>query len=135
LFHGDFHVGNLFCSVDADLLAVIDWELCGVGATQNDVGWITTFSDPQAWALRDGDGPGGRAMFLDPDTLIDLYQHAWGASLTDMNWFRALAAYKFAIITGLNLSLHRRGKREDPLWEDIGLSMEPLINRANELLS
>jgi len=74
-------------------------------------------------------------MFLDPDTLIDLYQHAWGASLTDMNWFRALAAYKFAIITGLNLSLHRRGKREDPLWEDIGLSMEPLINRANELLS
>ena len=27
------------------------------------------------------------------------------------------------------------GKREDPLWEDIGESMEPLISRARALLS
>jgi hypothetical protein len=52
-----------------------------------------------------------------------------------MKWFRALAAYKFSIITGLNLSLHRRGKREDPLWKDLGTSMTPLIERAHQLLS
>ena len=40
-----------------------------------------------------------------------------------MAWFRALAAYKFAIITGFNLALHRRGKRPDPLWERIGQSI------------
>jgi len=130
IFHGDYQVANLFCSRDARLLAVIDWELCGIGATLNDVGWIATFSDPEAWSK---EGP-TRPTFLDPDTLLQMYSDAWGAPLPDLNWFRALAAYKFAIITGLNLSLHRRGKRHDPLWEETKLSMTPLINRANELL-
>lgn len=130
IFHGDFQTANLFCSKAGKLLAVIDWELCGIGATLNDVGWIVTFSDPKAWSSE----AGGRSTFLDPDTLVGLYTEAWGAPLPDLNWFRALAAYKFAIISGLNLSLHRRGKRHDPLWEVTKLSMTPLIDRANELL-
>ena len=63
-----------------------------------------------------------------------MYEQAWGASLPDLGWYRALAAYKFAIITGLNLSLHRRGKRPDPQWEVIKLSMTTLTERALELL-
>ena len=46
IFHGDFQTANLFSSENAELLAVIDWELTGIGATLNDVGWICTFSDP-----------------------------------------------------------------------------------------
>ncbi len=130
IFHGDFQIANLFCSYEGRLKAVIDWELTGIGATLNDLGWICTFSDPLAWN-RDR---AKRSSFLDAETLIDLYAEAYGSPLADLNWFRALAAYKFAIITGLNLSLHRRGKRIDPLWEETKLSMTPLINRANELL-
>ncbi|MDZ7670600.1 MAG: phosphotransferase family protein [Gammaproteobacteria bacterium] len=130
IFHGDFQTANLFCSSDGNLKAVIDWELTGIGATLNDVGWIVTFSDSQAWPRGDGE----RAMFLDPDTLVSLYADAWGAPLPDLNWFRALAAYKFAIITGFNLNLHRRGKRHDPVWETTRLAMTPLMNRASELL-
>ena len=130
IFHGDYQTSNLFCSPDGNLLAVIDWELTGIGATLNDVGWICTFSDPSAWAT----GPGQRPAFLDPQTLIELYVEAYGNSLPDLDWFRALAAYKFAIITGFNLSLHRRGKRVDPTWEQTKLSMTPLIDRALELL-
>ena len=73
-------------------------------------------------------------MFLDPDTLIDLYQTAYGQCVKDLNWYRALAAYKFAIISGLNLSLHRRGKRVDETWEITALSMKALIDRAQQLL-
>jgi aminoglycoside phosphotransferase (APT) family kinase protein len=131
IFHGDFQTANLFCSKRGELLAVIDWELTGIGATLNDVGWIVTFSDPLAWDV----GAGQRPNFLDPDTLIDLYQQAWERPLPDIDWFRALAAYKFAIITGFNLSLHRRGKRHDPLWEVTKLSMTPLMQRARDLLS
>ena len=130
VFHGDFQTANLFCSFSGKLLALIDWELTGVGATLNDVGWIATFSDPLAWPSSDG----ARPMFLDPETLIRFYEDAWGERLPDIAWFRALAAYKFAIITGFNLSLHRRGKRHDPLWEATKLSMEPLVTRALELL-
>ncbi|HSG88197.1 MAG TPA: phosphotransferase family protein [Pseudomonadales bacterium] len=130
VFHGDFQTANLFCSLDGHLRAVIDWELTGVGATLNDVGWICTFSDPQAWH-QDG---AARPMFLDPDTLTALYEEAWGAKLADLSWYRALAAYKFAAITGFNLMLHRRGKRDDPLWETSKLSMTPLVERALALL-
>ena len=131
IFHGDFQTANIFCSTtEPKVLAVIDWELTGIGATLNDVGWMVTFSDPEAWAPERGLGP----MFLDPETLIDLYREACGEELPDINWFRALAAYKFASITGFNLSLHRRGKRPDPTWEATAKSMTPLIDRANELL-
>ncbi|MCY4012025.1 MAG: phosphotransferase family protein [Gammaproteobacteria bacterium] len=134
IFHGDFQTSNLFFDAAVTgtpkLLAVIDWELTGIGATLNDVGWICTFSDRGAWAK----GTGERPMFLDPETLMALYVEAYGDRLPDLNWFRALAAYKFAIITGFNLSLHRRGKRVDPSWEVTALSMAPLIDRALELL-
>ena len=134
IFHGDFQTSNLFYANAGpnfgQLLAVIDWELTGIGATLNDVGWICTFSDPDAWA----EGAAKRPMFLDPDTLMALYVDAYGSPLPALNWFRALAAYKFAIITGFNLGLHRRGKRVDPSWETTGLSMAPLIDRALELL-
>jgi len=129
IFHGDFQTANLFASKDAQLLALIDFELTGIGATLNDVGWICTFSDRGAW---DSESP--RTMFLDPDTLIDRYQNAYGQRVKDLNWYRALAAYKFAIISGLNLSLHRRGKRVDETWEITALSMKPLIDRAQQLL-
>ena len=56
----------------------------------NDVGWICTFSDREAWAT----GAGERPMFLDPETLMGLYVEAYGDPLPDLNWFRALAAYK-----------------------------------------
>ena len=49
IFHGDFQIANLFCATDSpQLLAVIDWELTGIGATLNDLGWIATFSDRKA---------------------------------------------------------------------------------------
>ena len=130
VFHGDFQTGNLFYSPQVELLAVIDWELVGIGSTLNDVGWIATFNDPDAWSPEGG--PTG--LVLGAEELVDLYAKAHGERLPDLNWFRALAAYKFAIITGFNLGLHRRGKRDDPTWERTGLSMEPLLNRALELL-
>jgi aminoglycoside phosphotransferase (APT) family kinase protein len=130
LFHGDYNWRNTFWSKEGRLLAVIDWELCGIGATLNDVGWVATFSDPAAWAS------GGQVtpMLIPADELIELYERAWGESLSDVAWFRALAAYKFAIITGLNLGLHRRGKPHDPLWEVTGKSIVPLLERARALL-
>jgi aminoglycoside phosphotransferase (APT) family kinase protein len=129
VFHGDFQWSNLFYSPGGTLLAVIDWELVGVGATLNDLGWVATFNDPEAWAP-------GRVSGLMPGAgeLVAMYAEAWGGPLPDLAWFRALAAYKFAIITGFNLSLHRRGKRPDPMWEDIAHSMEPLLDRAAALV-
>jgi aminoglycoside phosphotransferase (APT) family kinase protein len=112
---------------------VIDWELTGIGATLNDVGWVATFNTRAAWDETRGPLiPTG--AFPDGDELVAMYEDAWGTSLPDVAWFRALAAYKFAIIAGFNLSLHRRGKRHDPLWETTALSIAPLLEHAADLL-
>jgi aminoglycoside phosphotransferase (APT) family kinase protein len=130
VFHGDFQWSNLFFSFDGSLLAVIDWELTGVGATLNDVGWVATFNDPPAWRHERAINP----LMPAAEELVDMYAEAWGRRPPDLNWYRALAAYKFAIITGFNLGLHRRGKRHDPMWEEAGKSQESLLDRAHELL-
>ena len=133
VFHGDYQFGNLFFSFAGQLRAVIDWELTGIGATLNDLGWIATFNDAAAWH---GPGlPGPTGAMPPAEELCALYETAWGEKLPDLRWFRSLAAYKFAIITGFNLYLHRRGRRPDPMWEDVGDSIESLMARAEALLS
>jgi aminoglycoside phosphotransferase (APT) family kinase protein len=131
LFHGDFQFTNLYYSRLGELRAVLDWELCGIGATLNDVGWMATFNDPQALTHPDAIAEG----LPGADDLVAMYAEVWDGPLTDLAWYRALAAYKFAIITGFNLGLHRAGKRTDPLWERIGTSVPSLQARALQLLS
>ena len=49
LYHGDYQFQNLMYTPDGTLLAVIDWELCGIGPTLNDLGWMVAFHDRPAW--------------------------------------------------------------------------------------
>lgn len=131
LYHGDFQWQNLMFSPEGKLLAVIDWELCGIGATLNDVGWICAFNDPVAWASNRQIGGSGMPL---GDELEEMYREAWGTDLGDISWFKALAVYKFSIISGFNLMLHRRGKRPDPQWEETSLSMTPNMEYALKML-
>lgn len=129
IYHGDFQWSNLLYNRNADLLAVIDWELCGIGPILNDVGWICAFSDPEAWAhTQNSRMPVGNELEV-------FYRDGYGPIEGNINWFKALAMYKFAIISGLNLSLHRRGKRHDPHWEDIKPSMKTNMEYALKMLT
>lgn len=129
LYHGDYQWSNHLLKGDR-LLAVLDWELAGVGETLMDLGWLALFSDNDSWASRcRWDAP-----LPAPDEIVALYESAAVVKASGIEWFRALAGYKFALITGLNLALHRRGKRPDPHWEEIGPSAPRLLERALELL-
>ncbi|GIT20395.1 MAG: hypothetical protein CM1200mP40_00770 [Gammaproteobacteria bacterium] len=98
----------------------------------NDIGWLATFNDPDAWM----DTNHANHVMPHAKELIEIYEEAWGARpFPQIDWFRALAGYKFAIITGFNLMLHRRGKRDDPVWETTKDSMESLLLRAKALLN
>jgi aminoglycoside phosphotransferase (APT) family kinase protein len=130
IFHGDFQWANLLYAGNGELLAVIDWELVGIGATLNDLGWILTFNDARAWA--GASRPLG--LMPPPDALEEMYVRAYGSEPGDVSWYRALAAYKFAVISGFNLMLHRRGKRDDPHWELSKESMPTLMAYALEAL-
>lgn len=127
--HGDFQWANLFYTGGV-LTAIVDWELWSVGAVPTDLGWILLFADDEAWAHEGrGDAP-----LPEPAELQAMYAEAFGGCPGDVAWYRALGAYKFAVITGFNLMLHRRGKRHDPYWETLRPSASRLLERALALL-
>ncbi|MCW2959146.1 MAG: putative aminoglycoside phosphotransferase [Solirubrobacterales bacterium] len=129
IVHGDFQWGNILAGPPgaADLLAVIDWELAHHGSVLDDLGWLIVFSDTRFWA---GDTMVVAPGLPEPEHLIDRY----GTTPLAVAWHVALAAYAFAVIIGLNLMLHRRGKRHDPLWEQLAPSAPVLLACAAEQL-
>jgi aminoglycoside phosphotransferase (APT) family kinase protein len=129
--HGDFQWSNVLFNEDR-VVALIDWEISLVGATLLDLGWICFFSDPASWVGADA----GRGSLLDAGEIVDAYAEAAGfpVSAAEVRWFRAFAGYRFGVITCFNLMLHRRGKRDDPLWEETALSAPRMFEHGLELL-
>lgn len=130
LFHGDFQWSNLLFAGER-LVAVLDWELAAVGPVLNDLGWLAVFSDPGSWSCQ---GPPVVPPVPGPDELVARYRELDGSDPGELAWYRALAGYKFAAITGFNLMLHRRDKRRDALWELLAPSTPRLLERALEVL-
>ena len=130
VFHGDFQTANILFH-EGRLVAVIDWEISGMGAQLLDVGWLFMMNDPASWH------DDGRPRVVPPfPVLLDRYCATSGRTVTldDVAWYRALSGYRFGVISGLNVMLHRTGKRPDPAWEDIALSVPALFGRACALL-
>jgi len=129
VFHGDFQTNNILFD-GPKLVAVLDWEISGLGAQLLDLGWLLMMNDPASWH------DGGRSVVPQFEHLVARYAEASGrnVSLADVAWYRALSGYRFGVISGLNVMLHRTGKRDDPSWEGIALSVPYLFGRASELL-
>lgn len=129
--HGDLQWSNLLIH-DGEVSAVIDWELAQIGAVLIDLGWLCLFSDRASWV----DSSLVPSQIPAPEELAAIYREMAGFDVSDadVRWFRAFAGYRFGAITAFNLMLHRRGKRIDPTWEDIGLSAALLFARGRELL-
>ncbi len=129
LFHGDFQ-GSNFLVEGGTLVAVLDWEISGIGGQLLDLGWLLVFTDPQSW-----DAACQPTLALPSAAeLIALYEEGMQRKAQDVAWYRALAGYRFGVISGFNVMLHRRGKRYDPEWEKIAPSVPLLFGRAKELL-
>ncbi len=129
--HGDLQWSNMLIR-DGEVRAVIDWELAQIGAVLIDLGWLCLFSDRESWV----DASLVPTHIPPPVELAAMYREMvpFDVSDADVRWFRAFAGYRFGAITAFNLMLHRRGKRIDPTWEDIGLSAARLFAHGRELL-
>jgi len=132
--HGDFQWANILFN-DERPIALIDWEIALIGPTLLDLGWICFFSDPGSWveALETEEK---RVMPLSPEEIVATYSEVapFPVSAEEVRWFRAFAGYRFGVITCFNLMLHRRGKRDDPHWEEIALSAPLMFSHALELI-
>ena len=128
IFHGDYQPGNILYE-DGRLTGVIDWELSGIGAQLLDIGWLLMVADPANWV--DEWHP------VHPLPLAEIrsrYEAGMGQRFDAIPWYQAFAGYRLASIGCLNVKLHRKGQRHDPLWEKMALCLSSMFERARELL-
>lgn len=132
LFHGDYQTNNVvFDAVDGHVLAIVDWEIAGIGPVDVDIGWLSMMTDIEAWEKR-------RAAMLqvriDPADIRGWYEAASGRDLVDFDWYRAYACFRYGSIAGFNVRLHRNGRRVDPENERIAPSVPTLFARGLDLV-
>ncbi|MDB5579270.1 MAG: phosphotransferase family protein [Bradyrhizobium sp.] len=111
LIHGDYQPGNLLYA-DGQLTGIIDWDLAAIGPQGIDVGWLLTMADPDCW--EPGWMPKGPPALT---SLLDAYVAGGGTAVRDLGWYRSFAIFRLSSIAGLNLKLHRNGRRVDQAWE------------------
>lgn len=128
LFHGDYQPGNILYQ-NGRAMGVIDWELSGIGAQALDLGWLMMMGDLNMWATE------YQPRHPPPVEQIRVtYEQALGEPVDDASWYQALAGYRLGSIACLNVKLHRKGQRQDPLWEKVALSVPSLFGHARRLL-
>ena len=127
--HGDYQPGN--CLFDAgSLTGVIDWELVRIGAIQLDIGWLMFCADHDFWT--DEIRP---VAPVAPGELADIWQEGMERSFAGLRWYQALAAYQLGAIACLNVRLHRKGQRIDPMWERFAFTVTRFFEQGLRLVS
>lgn len=129
LMHGDCQPGNILFDADGQVVALLDWELSGIGAQYYDLGWQIMIGDRASWHP-----DWCPHNSLSPAEMIAEYRALTGRDCAGLDWYRALAGYRMAVVTGLFTRLHREGRRPDAAWEKMALGVPALYGRARELL-
>jgi aminoglycoside phosphotransferase (APT) family kinase protein len=121
---GDSRIGNAMYR-DFAPVAILDWEMVGVGPRELDVSWLLyghrVFED-----IANGYGLPGMPDFLRPEDVASTYEKLTGYAPRDLQFYMVYAALAYAIVflrTGAR-SIHF-GEREAP--DDID---ELIMNRA-----
>lgn len=128
LVHGDFQPGNLLFE-GGRLTGIVDWDLAMIGPQGIDVGWLMMMADRDCWE------PGWQPQSPPAKAeLLAAYGTAGGPAVDDPGWYQAFAHFRMGAIAGLNLKLHRDGRRIDPVWERFAPSIPRLLTTASSLI-
>jgi aminoglycoside phosphotransferase (APT) family kinase protein len=128
LVHGDCQPGNALFD-GARLTGLIDWELASIGSRRIDTGWMMMLADRASWP--DDWRP---VCPLTPTQVAARYAEVMGETCDDLPWYQAYAGYRLGAISGLNVYLHRSGRRPDDTWERFAAAIEPMFARSAAIL-
>jgi aminoglycoside phosphotransferase (APT) family kinase protein len=105
LVHGDAKPGN-FAFVGDDVSAVFDWEMTTLGDPLTDLGWLELL-----WMQPVGLTSHPAALGI--DELLARYTEVSGIVPANREWYRALNAYKMAVICLIGSMLYAAGSTTD----------------------
>lgn len=124
LVHGDYHLGNLLFR-DGEVVAILDWEIAELGQPPLDEAALCLVAVRQAF----GEPNPGAEAALPLDEMVELARGG-----PDFDWYLAATCHKYAAILGYNLGLHRRGRRIDPIYEDLLGTIPGLLDAGLRIL-
>ena len=111
IVHGDYRLGNMLSTGDGKVAAVLDWELCTLGDTLADVGYLMN-----NWAEADEAGPSQAVAmptatggFLTRAEFLAEYSHRSGHSVDGIEYYRAFQWWRLAAIVEGVLSRYLKG--------------------------
>ena len=129
IVHGDFRLGNLLAE-QAQITAVIDWEIWSVGDPRVDAGWFLINCDPLTYRR-----PRRYSAAAPPvDELAAIYRQAMGRALPELDWFCALACFKSTATWSLIVKHNRRRATPNAELEAMAPVLPHLLSRVGELL-
>ena len=103
IVHGDYSFNNTMFRADdpTRMQAVLDWEMSTLGDPLTDVGMLAVYWTEVGdimWRNRKPQAHRANPGFPDVDTLLDRYATTSGTDLSEIDFYRAFATYKLAVI-------------------------------------
>ena len=118
LVHGDAKPGN-FAFVGDDVSAVFDWEMTTVGDPLTDIGWMELL-----WMQPVGITSHPAAPSI--EEFLSHYESVSGVIVANRSWYRALNAYKMAVICLIGSRLFDSGDSDDQRFVLNAYGISPL---------
>jgi aminoglycoside phosphotransferase (APT) family kinase protein len=114
IVHGDYRLGNMLSGEDGEVKAVLDWELCTLGDTLADIGYIMNnwaqADDPgQSTGADDAISPTAAGGFPTRSEFIRKYSEQMGHEVENVDYYRSFQYWRLAAIVEGVLARYLKG--------------------------
>lgn len=133
LIHGDYHLANVMIGPDSgQVAAIVDWELATLGDPLLDLGHLlATWTDP------DEDATAASVLHLpgfpSRSELVTVYAEHSDRDVSRVDWYRALACYRLAVLLWGTTARAYQGRASPALGERMDQKARALIRQGLEL--
>ena len=138
IVHGDYRLGNMLSRSEGSVAAVLDWELCTLGDTQADLGYLlNNWTEPNDKTLRgNARGPSAAAGFPSRRELVDRYVERTGYVVSGIEYYCAFQMWRLGAICEGVYARYKKGVMGDQSYDEEALRfrVERLANGALDLI-
>ncbi len=118
------------------LLAVVDWEMAGIGDPIVDLAWALIFHPGPEGTLRLGRNRSRRSpcrAARPPDQLVERYAERLGPRPEAIAWYDVFARWKLALVLEGSYAKFLRGLSDNPMHEFFGSQVDRLLGSAQAI--
>jgi len=138
IVHGDYRLGNMLSIESGRVAAVLDWELCTLGDTLADVGYLlNNWAEPGEVTARGGDlAPTAAGGFQTRAEFVAAYAERTGHEVSHIDYYRSFQSWRLAAIVEGVLARYLKGVMGDPSADTTGfkVSVDRLADEALRLI-